>query len=165
MSRPVRPTTARSASISPITGANLKLCPEHGDACTKPPSGWNTPTKSLGRRNAGKRVIRLGASRISWARLCRRDERNVPTTNSQSGAPICRMAVTEIIDRPDRSSSWRQGYRRCAAVVHRTGARNSRAGSRGSCRASNRGHGPEQSDRFQSRAGHVAQAPQGLRCP
>src|SRR5258708_23372528 len=32
MSWAVRPVTARSARISPITGANLKPCPEHGDA-------------------------------------------------------------------------------------------------------------------------------------
>src|SRR5215470_9687801 len=32
MSWSVRPVTARSARISPITGANLKPCPEHGAA-------------------------------------------------------------------------------------------------------------------------------------
>lgn len=32
MSWSVRSKTARSARISPITGANLKPCPEHGDA-------------------------------------------------------------------------------------------------------------------------------------
>ena len=100
-----------------------------------------------GIRNAGKRRMSSAAPSTSCGSACCRDAKSVPATTAPSGGPISAMPVTCSSGRPLRPQSRATARRFGATAGHRTDARNNRAGSCGSRRATSRGRAVARIDR------------------